>query len=230
MPDETMEVARSEENGNAPAETPSEPASEEKVEEVKGEVVPEVALYELPDGRKVDAETLTKEWKENFLPDYTRKSQILAEQDKGKLPVEKPTNPLQDPNYIPKTYGEFAKVIKEETLAEIEAKEQAKVDARQALETEVAGQLAEVKAKDPNLSEDALFLHATKYGFRDLRIAYQNMKDMNVLVKNVQKETTKNIAKRNDPVSTAGQGATVGAKPNPSLFPNAVEFLRSLKT
>lgn len=36
-------------------------------------------LFELPDGRKVDALTLSKEWKENFYPEFTRRSQALAD-------------------------------------------------------------------------------------------------------------------------------------------------------
>lgn len=39
----------------------------------------ETELFELPDGRKVDALTLSKEWKENFYPEFTRRSQSLAE-------------------------------------------------------------------------------------------------------------------------------------------------------
>lgn len=34
-------------------------------------------LYTLPDGREVDAETLSKEWKENFYPEFTKRSQEL---------------------------------------------------------------------------------------------------------------------------------------------------------
>lgn len=39
-------------------------------------------LFELPDGRKVDKETLSKEWKENFYPEFTRRSQKLKEFEK----------------------------------------------------------------------------------------------------------------------------------------------------
>jgi predicted NAD-dependent protein-ADP-ribosyltransferase YbiA (DUF1768 family) len=40
---------------------------------------PEKELFELPDGRKVDSSTLSKEWKENFYPEFTRRSQKLAD-------------------------------------------------------------------------------------------------------------------------------------------------------
>lgn len=39
----------------------------------------EQELFELPDGRKVDALTLSKEWKEKFYPEFTRRSQALAD-------------------------------------------------------------------------------------------------------------------------------------------------------
>jgi hypothetical protein len=43
-------------------------------------------LYELPDGRMVDAKTLSKEWKENFYPEFTKRSQSLSklEQERTK--------------------------------------------------------------------------------------------------------------------------------------------------
>ena len=43
---------------------------------------PETPMYELPDGRKVTGEELSREWKDNFLPDYTKKSQELAKLNK----------------------------------------------------------------------------------------------------------------------------------------------------
>jgi|SRR6185369_4121187 len=233
MYEENIDVAPSEESGNVPLETSEETPSEQseetteetKVEEAAQPAEPEAELFELPDGRKVDGETLTKEWKENFLPEFTRKSQTLAEIEKSKINAT-PENPLADPNYAPKDYAELADQIKAQTLAEIEAKEQARIEARQNLENTVVSQLEEVKKLDPNLNENALFLHATKYHFQDLKLAYQNMKDMADVAKKVQKTTADNIAKRNDPVSVS-PGAT-GSRPDPSQFGNAVEFLRSL--
>jgi predicted NAD-dependent protein-ADP-ribosyltransferase YbiA (DUF1768 family) len=56
------------------------PETEQPTEEqsTKGET-PEKELFELPDGRKVDSSTLSKEWKENFYPEFTRRSQKLAD-------------------------------------------------------------------------------------------------------------------------------------------------------
>jgi hypothetical protein len=42
----------------------------------------DVELFDLPDGRKVDAATLSKEWKENFMPEFTKRSQALAEKER----------------------------------------------------------------------------------------------------------------------------------------------------
>lgn len=234
MENENIEVIHSEEGGNglppqAPSETikaeaPAEP--EVKVESGQPDPEPVSELYELPDGRKVDAETLSKEWKDNFYPDYTRKSQELA-QVKATITKPEPADPVADPEWAPESYEELLKVAEQRALSAFEAKEQAKVDQQRAIEDAVSGQLESVKKIDPNVNENALFLHATKYGFRDLTIAHQNMRDMSELAKNVQKTTANNIAKRTDPVSVT-PGAT-GNKPDPSQFGNAIDYLRSIK-
>lgn len=228
--DENIEVAPSAENGNVPAEAPSEPtieATPAKVETVEP-TVPEVELFELPDGRKVDAETLTKEWKENFLPDYTRKSQELAKTKTENLPTnETSKSPLADPDWQPSSYAELIEIAKQEMKGDLAKEEQQRIEQRQAVENQVISQLESIKKTDPNINENALFLHANKYGFRDLTVAHQNMKDMSELAKSVKQATAKDIAKRNDPVSIS-PGAT-GARPNPSQFSTAVEYMRSIK-
>jgi hypothetical protein len=232
MDEETIDVPISEESGNVPAEAPSEELNDATPAE-KGEPAtpaePEADLFELPDGRKVDGVTLAKEWKENFLPDYTRKSQALAEAKNGNITTNKPSedNPYADPEYVPQSYEEILKAAEERAIRAIEAKEIAKQEQYQAIENEVLTQLNAVKEIDPNVNENALFLHATKYGFKDLSVAYQNMKDFNQVIKNVQETTAKNIAKRNDPVSITPGGS--GQRPDPSQFSNAMEYLRSLK-
>ncbi len=231
-PEGSIEVVSSESGGNGlPVETPSEVATTETpTEKVETEQPAESAqeLFELPDGRKVDGETLAKEWKENFLPEFTRKSQTLAEIEKGKLKDNEPAkNPYADPAYVPQSYEEVIKVAEERALKTIEQREQARVEQHQAIENEVVNQLTDIKKTDPTLNENALFLHANKYGFKDLKVAHQNMKDMAALAKNVQTTTAKNIAKRNDPVSIS-PGAT-GAKPNPANFSSAIDYLRSVK-
>lgn len=232
--EETIDVPASEENGNVPVDAPESspnPAPQDPAAAASAEPTPtESELYELPDGRKVDAATLSKEWKENFYPDYTRKSQALAAKNETPASEQninnKPTDPLADPDFVPQSYAELAAAIEARTLAQIEAREQAVVAERRAIEERVSGELSEIKAADPNLNESSLFLHATKYGFNNLKAAYQNMKDMNDMAKNVQKTTAANIAKRNDPVS-ASPGAT-GSSLNPTSFSSSVEYLRAL--
>lgn len=231
MEPESVEAIPSADNGNVPIDAPSvepKPATPtEPVETAKPAEPKEIEMFDLPDGRKVDATTLTKEWKENFLPDYTRKSQELAKTKNPELPKTEPANPLSDPNWAPKSYGELVEIAKYEMRSDMQKEQQAKIDAQAALENEVVNQLSEVKKLDANINENALFLHATKYGFRDLKLAHQNMKDMSDLTKKVQTTTAANIAKRVDPVSSS-PGAT-GARPDPNQFSNARDYLRSLK-
>lgn len=233
--EESIVVPPSEDNGNIPVDAPdggngippTTPNPADNATPAQPSTPVEAELFELPDGRKVDAATLTKEWKENFLPDYTRKSQALSAKEKAGDPNIKnnPTDPFADPNFVPQSYAELAEAIRASTLREIEAKEQKAVDDRKAIEDAVATQLTELKTSDSNLNENALFQHAVKYGFRDLKAAYQNMSDMNKIVKDVKQATAKDIQKRTDPVS-ASPGAT-GARLNPSHFSTAVDFLRA---
>ncbi len=231
IPSESIEIPHSEEEQTPqePAATPSEETPQPaETPEVPPTPTPEEELFELPDGRKVDGQTLAREWKENFLPDYTRKSQALAAKDQP-LPNETPKNVYEDPDYVPTSYAEIIEAAKKAALDELAAKETERIEMQTAAENAVIEQLEAVKAIDPNVDENKLFLHANKYGFRDLSTAYQNMKDMNLLVKTVQKQTTENIQKRQDPVSVQ-PGGNVGTPPNPSNFGSAVEFMRSLKT
>ena len=236
-PIESMEVAPSEDNGNVSAETetPTTPPNEVPTEPETPTETPEPVapaetseLYELPDGRKVDGETLTREWKENFLPEFTRKSQELARLANPSDPNinnPKPIDPLADPEFVPQSYAELAEAIEKRTIQQIEAREQAVIAERKAIEDRVSSELTEIKAIDPKLNENALFLHATKYGFNNLKAAYQNMSDMAKLAKNVQQQTATNIAKRTDPVSSS-PGAT-GVPLDPGGFATAVDYLRA---
>lgn len=235
-PAEAIEVPSSVSGDNIAVETPSpEPKIEPPVPTPNAEgepaVVPpaeepKVELFELPDGRKVDATTLSREWKENFMPDYTQKSQELAKIKPEALLATPPTSKSKDPNWQPQSLSEIIDVAKEEMKQDLQRDEQKRADDRKAIEDAVTGQLNEIKTADPTLNENALFLHANKYGFRDLKQAHQNMKDMSKLAKDVQKNTADNIAKRNDPVSIV-PGAT-GQRPDPSMFSSAVEYMRSL--
>lgn len=227
---ETLDVAPSLENGNMPDPEPSEPTpapvEAPPPSEPAKPAEPEVALFELPDGRKVTGEELYKEHTEKLLPEFTRRSQELAELKKA--PVinnNEPKNPYSDPNYIPQSYEEIIEVAEKRALERIEAREKQQIETKQAVETQVANEIAEIKKVDPNVNVDALFSHAMKYGFSDLPTAYKNMKDMQAVVKATQAETLKNIQKRSDPVATK-PGAT-GTPLNPRSFNSAVDYFRA---
>lgn len=231
MEEETIEVAPSEESGNVPAEevtevTPSETTETETPTETGMVETTEPELYELPDGRKVTGDEVAQEYK-NLLSDYTRKSQELAAKKEPETITIPQTSKYADPAYVPGSYEELLQAAEERALQRIEAKEQERLEGQKAVEEAVIGQLTEIKASDPTLNENALFQHATKYGFRDLKQAHQNMKDMREMAKAVQKTTTENITKRNDPVSVT-PGAT-GAKPDPNQFATARDYLKALK-
>lgn len=225
--EDNIGVVPSEENGNVPIDVPEEQPKEVVAEATPEEVKPtEPELYDLPDGRKVDGKGVLNEYI-NLQKDYTHKSQTLAELEKGNLQTNTQEKPYQDPNWQPQSYEELLKIAEEKVLTTLQQKEQARVEEEKSRFERVNTQLTELKTIDPSLNENALLLHATKYGFGDLKPAYQNMKDMSELAKKVADTTAKNIAKRNDPVSIV-PGAT-GAKSDPSQFENAAAFLKSLK-
>ncbi len=234
---ESIEVPPNPDNGNVPAEAPEGGNGTPPVDgssptppapDAPPSTPTEPELFELPDGRKVDAGTVVTEYK-NLLTDYTKKSQELA--SKTTPPADpnittKPAHPAADPNWQPQTYAEIIEAAKLAVTADMEAREAKAVEERRAVENAVSTQLTELKTADPNLNENALFQHALKYGFRDLKVAYQNMSDMSKLAKDVKVATAKDIQKRGDPVS-ASPGATGASVPS-SNFGSAVEFLRSI--
>lgn len=221
------------EGGNGLPEESSSEVTPEPVVPTETEPVAPTAtvqdLYDLPDGRKVDAATLAKEFKENFLPEFTRKSQELARLTTTPEPNinNKSTDPLADPDYVPQTYAEIIQIAKEATIKDIQAREQARIDSQKALETAVESQINEIKAVDPSLNENLLYAHATKYRFTDLKLAHQNMKDMSETIKKVQQTTAQNVQKRTDPVSVS-HGAT-GARPDPAQFSSARDYLNAVR-
>jgi len=234
--EEGVEAAPSADNGNVPVDAPSEqptpaPASPAEPVEPAAPAEPVVELFELPDGRKVDAATLSTEWKEKFMPDYTRKSQELAKVAKPSEPLpnnEPAQKPYEDPTWAPKSYAELIDIAKTELRGDLARDEQQTAERRAAVENQVVAALTEIKAADPTLNENALFTHAMKYGFQDLKAAHQNMKDMAAVVKKTTETTVKNIQKRNDPVSI-NPGAAGGQGQPATSFGTAVDFLRSIK-
>ena len=220
-------------------ETPStEESTEETPEDTEEVSSEEPTLYDTPDGRKVTAEVLQREWKENFLPEFTRKSQKLAEYERVNDPNL--NNPKKDepawksPDYVPQNYAEVIELAKAEAIAEMQNSAQAEQDRRSSIQQAVETELGELKTKDPSLDENSLFAHANKYGFSSLSAAHANLTDMKKSVVDVEKRTVKNIKDREaDPIST-GTGGQVpevaGYDPSEmSRFEGAAEYLAHLK-
>lgn len=219
-------------------ETPAVPASPETPQ---GEPTPESApttpepvaeLYELPDGRKVDAETLQREWRDNFMPDYTRKSQELASRSRTPEITTPEVPKWKDPNYVPGSYAEIIELGKEAALAELRANAEAEERSRAQVMQQVDSELATIKAKDSKLDENALFQHANKYGFTSLAAAYANMQDMRKVVQATETRVLK--GKVPTPVSNGG---TPPSAPTPGIpfnqkdnYGSALEYFRSRNT
>lgn len=212
-------------------DTPADPAPE---------VTPkadEPILYETPDGRKVDAETLQKEWKENFLPEFTKKSQRLAELERGGKDLNSPKDGEPDwkkPDYVPQNYAEVIELAKREALEEIKNNAKAEEDRILAIQTAVDNEIADLKKVDPKLDENALFAHANKYGFTSLKAAHSNMSDMRKAIVDTEQRTVKNLKTRDaDPISAGANGdvpENSGYDPNEmSKFDNANEYLSFIR-
>jgi hypothetical protein len=174
--------------------------------ETPAETGNEAQLYELPDGRKVDAATLASEWKSQFMPDYTRKSQELAALKRGQasqkhvVPQQETPDyserPWEDPTYTPTTLAEVYELADRRAAYLAEQKAAAVAAEQQRIDQTIESQLAEIKNLDPEASADLIFAHATKYGFTNLVNAYKNMTAFNVAVKHAEQKAVQNIAKR----------------------------------
>ena len=201
-----------------PTEKPSETPEEETTE-----------LYELPDGRKVDAQTVASEYK-NLLSDYTRKSQALANYEKSNINNNIPKD--KDEEWVPETYEEILAKAEERIFQRMEEKQRAEQEFEQQITSQVDSELAEIKKANPSLDENKLFEHATKYKFPNLSSAFQNMQDMNKSLEAIREQTAKSVQKRNsDPVA-------IGTAPisndeeeySPNLRGNSLkDYLRAIK-
>lgn len=225
----------------SPTETAAEvtpaveaPASTEVAPETPApETVVEPQLFDTPDGRKVDAATLAREWKENFYPEFTRKSQRLAALE---TPITQEEPAWKNPDFSPSTWAEAIDIAKAEAVKEIlEQANQAESEQAQ-IRTEVENQLTEIKATDPKLDEDSLFQHATEYGFRDLKTAYANQQAMKRIALDTEQRVLKNLGNRAaDPISTNSSVPPVTAPKEEfdsvkaSNFRSALDFLEAIK-
>ena len=200
----------------------------EKPEDTKVEDV----LVELPDGRKLPPKEAEVEYR-NLYSEFTRKSQKLAtyeKGDEGKITNTKTTEEKAD--WIPQSWEEVVERSKQALKEEQDRERQAETDSRKQTEEFVTGQLDELKKENPTLNESQLFNHAIKYHFKDLKLAYSNMKDMQASIKKATEITAQNITKRNaEPISGGSQGGDVfdGDVYDPSARNTSmVDMLRSL--
>ena len=67
------------ETGRTIITKPTDTQTQEEEKSNESEEKETEELFDLPDGRKVPANELSKEWKENFYPEFTRRSQQLSE-------------------------------------------------------------------------------------------------------------------------------------------------------
>lgn len=213
-----------------PSVTPVVTPTEDKTEVPATTVVEETPqLYKLPDGREVDAAGLKEEY-EKLLPEFTRRSQRLAELEGGNKDQDLDNLPeWKRPGYVPKSYAELVELGKQEALAEISRLSEAEEAQKAEVSKMVDATVAAIKAKDPNLDENALFAHANKFGFRDLNLAYENMQT----IKNVElaaEQRFKSTQKKPDPIATGGASSGSGAvTPRYTNAGSAAEFLTRLK-
>lgn len=227
-------------------DAPSEEIPAEKTEDAEeapadeAPVVADDGLFELPDGRRVTPAEAQREWKENFLPEFTRKSQRLADLEKGgKTDITNPPPEMkkewQDPDYVPKSYAEIVEIAKAEAIQEIQSKQKAEETRIASVRDAINEEVASIKKIDPKLDENVLFAHANKYGFQSLTAAHQNMKDMQKAVVHTEQKVIKNLKTREaDPVSDAASPASVEEdsfdQNASSNFDNASDYLAFLKS
>jgi len=254
MPEPIFELTSNSDEPTPVVETPT--PSETPTQEVKKEETPAVSdavevpgtetpksdnLMELPDGRKVTPEEFQKQWKEHFYPEFTRKSQELAELKRGNPPktpdVNNPEKKLpswKDPNYEPQTYAEIIEIATKEAEERMSQKQEAEAKARMELETRVTQDLSEIKKIDPNLDESKLFAHANKYGFSDLKSAYANYADVQNMLRVTEEKVLTNLKKRDVPVSGNNNPKPVVVndeidRVSMGNFSSATEYFNSIK-
>lgn len=205
--------------------------TEEPVEPTKEPEKAEDNLVELPDGRKLPPKEAEAEYR-NLYSEFTRKSQKLATYEKGNSEITN-NQPTEKSEWIPQTWEEVLDKAKQTLREDLEREKNDEANFRKQNEEMVVGQLTELKKENPNLNESQLFNHAIKYNFTDLKVAYNNMKDMQASIQKATKLTAENLVKRNaEPISGGSQGGAVfdgdvydpGAR-NTSM----VDLLRSMK-
>lgn len=193
-------------------ETPEAPVTPETpvVETPKAE-----ERFKLPDGREVSSMELYDLHVNKLLPDYTKKSQELATYKNINKPQDEVPS-WKQPDYIPQSYAEVIDLAKQEAIAEIRRQAEAETARTKEVATYVDTQIAEIRKSDTSLDENALFLHANKFGFRDLKAAHANMQAIKQAAVDAEQRTLKNLKARG--IEPINAGAT------PSVDTGAIDY------
>lgn len=207
------------EEGDTPEDIADEPADD----------APSEVLYDLPDGRKVTGEVVRAEYG-NLMKDYTQKSQRLAAYEKVAKPEPDTVPEWQKPDYVPTSYAEIIQIAKQQAKDEMKQEREQEETQKSELSSQIEAELAEIKKLDPKLNENSLFLHANKYGFRDLSKAYENMKALNDAKLSTEQRTVKNIQARKDSPVAGKPGTaspTAPAYGDHNQYGSALEYLQA---
>lgn len=188
--------------------------------------VAEPEKFKMPDGRMLTGAEVKAEY-EKLLPDYTIKSQKLAELTKTDSNINNLPEWKRE-GYVPKSYAEIIEIAESQALEKMAKAGQAEEAKRAEIATSIENTVAALKVKDPKLDENALFVHANKYGFRDLNMAYENMAEMKRVATVTETRVLQGAAKKIDPIATRA-GAGSGSAPRYAPAGSATEFLARLK-
>lgn len=220
---ETPVVETPNENPEVPV-TPAEPTVETPVAEEK---------FKLPDGQEVTSQQLYDLHVNKLLPDYTRKSQKLAEYEHINKPKEE-VPAWKNPEWQPQSYDELIETAKRVAIDEMKREKQTEEQRTKEATDLVDSQIAEIRKIDAKVDENALFQHANTWGFKDLVQAHKNMQAIKQSALEAEQRTLKNLkARGNEPIAVSGaQPVDTGAvdySTIANLSESALDFLRRIK-
>jgi hypothetical protein len=189
--------------------------------------------FTLPDGREVTSKELYDLHVNELLPDYTKKSQELATyKNINKPPEDVPA--WKKPDYVPQSYAEVIEIAEQRAIDRIKQDREAEDNRTKEVAQLVDTQIAELKKTDPKLDENSLFLHANKWGFRDLKSAHENMRAMKQVELAAEERTLKNLKARGiDPISVTNtpvvDGGAIDYSQIAGRTESALDYLRRIK-
>lgn len=192
-----------------PGDIPVDPAVETPAEVPQEAPVVEQELFDLPDGRKVDAETLAKEWRDNFMPEYTRKSQLVAELKKAPEAAPKPESLLDKEDWAPSSTRELADAMKMEIWQSIQEEATREEREAKAREDFVEKEKEYLKGVDPNVNIPQVMAYAAKRSHTSLVTAYNALQDIEEAARRAEDRVQKNLKLRaGEPVGASTQPVT----------------------